>query len=197
MLRVAVTLPAKPGEVGEYLADVTALEAAGAFAVWVEDTAVDPWVMLGAWAAITHRVGLGCLITSPEKWPAAQLGIAAATLQGLSRGRVVVGAPDHMLDDQIGSLRAAGIRIFGRDAYADGVIVTVESADELSAAHGAETETWAAIPAPPDRDAWNTALGAYEAAGATGVIVPWNTRLIDLLRNPEPDDRSDLLMSTG
>jgi len=29
------------------------------------------------------------------------------------------------------------------------------------------------------------------------VIVAWDPRLIDLLRNPEPDDRSDLLMSTG
>ena len=38
---------------------------------------------------------------------------------------------------------------------------------------------------------------ALEAAGVTGVILPWDPRLIDLLRNPEPEDRSDLLMSTG
>ena len=58
-------------------------------------------------------------------------------------------------------------------------------------------EKWVAIAVPPDRESWAAALREHEAAGATGVIVPWDPRLIDLLRNPEPDDRSDLLMSTG
>ena len=40
-------------------------------------------------------------------------------------------------------------------------------------------------------------LDTHESAGATGVIVAWDPRLIDLLRNPEADDRGDLLMSTG
>jgi hypothetical protein len=56
---------------------------------------------------------------------------------------------------------------------------------------------WDTVPIPPDRDAWTSTLSACEAAGAAGVIVPWNARLIDLLRNTEPDDRSDLLVSTG
>jgi len=177
--RVAVTLPAEPDEVGEYLADVTALEAAGAHAVWVEDTGPDPWVMLGALAAITHRLILGCLITSPAEWPAARLDRAARTLQTLSRGRIVVGLPQEgLLEDQLDALRAAGVRIFGSDFVAG-------------------EEAWLSIPAPLDRDAWNEALAACDTAGATGVIVPWSDRLIDLLRNPEPDDRSDLLISTG
>jgi hypothetical protein len=179
VLRVAVTLPAKPGEVGEYLADVTALEAAGAHAVWVEDTGPDPWVMLGALAAITHRLILGCLITMPAEWPAATLARAARTLQTLSRGRIVVGLPQEgLLEDQVDALRVAGVRIF------DSHFVAGE-------------EAWRSVPAPVDRDAWNEALASCEAAGATGVIVPWTDRLIDLLRNPEPDDRSDLLISTG
>ena len=179
MPRVAVTLPAEPDEVGEYLADVTALEAAGAYAVWVEDTGPDPWVMLGALAAITHRLILGCLITSPAEWPAARLDRAARTLQTLSRGRIVVGLPpEGMQEDQVDALRAAGVRIFDSDFVAG-------------------AEAWVSVPAPLDRDAWNEALAACEAAGATGVIVPWTDRLIDLLRNPEPDDRSDLLISTG
>ena len=166
-------------EVGEYFADVTALDAAGAHAAWVEDTGPDPWVMLGALAAITHRMVLGCVITSPEKWPAAQLEGAARVLQTLSRGRIVVGLPpEGMRDDQLDALRGAGVRIFGSDFVAG-------------------TEKWIALPVPLDRDAWNAALADSEAAGATGVIVPWSDRLIDLLRNPEPDDRSDLLMSTG
>jgi len=179
MPRVAVTLPAEPDEVGEYLADVTALEAAGAHAVWVEDTGPDPWVMLGALAAITHRLILGCLITSPAEWPAARLDRAARTLQTLSRGRIVVGLPQEgLLEDQLDALRAAGVRIFGSDFVA-------------------AEEAWLSVPAPLDRDAWNEALAACDAAGATGLIVPWTDRLIDLLRNPEPDDRSDLLVSTG
>ena len=178
MPRIGVRLPAV-AEAGEYLADVTALEAAGAYAVWVEDTGPDPWAMLGALAAITHRLVLGCLITSPAEWPAARLDRAARTLQTLSRGRIVVALPQEgLLEDQFDALRAAGVGIFGSDLVAG-------------------EEAWLSIPAPVDRDAWNEALAACDAAGAIGVIVPWSDRLIDLLRNPEPDDRSDLLISTG
>jgi len=176
---VAVKLPVAIGEVGDYLADVTALEAAGAAAVWVEDAGPDPWVMLGALAAITHRMVLGCAIKSPEEWPAARLGRTAGTLQTLSRGRIVFGLPpEGIREDQLDALRGAGVTIFSSDYVAG-------------------TEKWLAIPVPTDREAWNEALAACDAAGATGVIVPWSDRLIDLLRNPEPDDRSDLLISTG
>jgi len=60
-----------------------------------------------------------------------------------------------------------------------------------------EGETWVSIPVPPDRQAWGEMLREHESSGVTGVVVRWDPRLIDLLRNPEPDDRSDLLMSTG
>ena len=60
-----------------------------------------------------------------------------------------------------------------------------------------EGETWVSIPAPPDREAWVATLRDHESSGVTGVVMRWDPRLIDLLRNPEPDDRSDLLMSTG
>ena len=179
MPRIGVRLPVVTTEVGEYLADVTALEAAGAYAVWVEDTGPDPWVMLGALTAITHRMVLGCVITSPEEWPAAQLGRAVGALQALSRGRILVGLPpEGMQEDQVDALRVAGVTIFDSDFVAG-------------------EEAWLSVPAPLDRDAWNEALAACDAAGATGLIVPWSDRLIDLLRNPEPDDRSDLLVSTG
>ncbi len=201
MLKVAVKLPALTGDVGEYLADVTALEAAGADAIWVDDNALEPWVMLGALGAVTHRVGLGYRLTSPDLWPAARLGPCAAAIQTLSRGRLVVGLPPQGAhEDQLAALRSAGARIFSvgsPSASADGVILAAESAGQLSGVAGAATETWAAIAAPPDRDAWKSTLSSYEAAGAIGVIVPWSVRLIDLLRNPEPDDRSDLLIATG
>jgi hypothetical protein len=58
-------------------------------------------------------------------------------------------------------------------------------------------ERWVPMPLPADRAAWAVALHDHEQAGAAGVVVTWDERLIDLLRNTEPEDRSDLLMSTG
>ena len=58
-------------------------------------------------------------------------------------------------------------------------------------------ERWVPNPLPADRASWAATLHDHEQAGAAGVLVPWDERLIDLLRNPEPEDRSDLLMSTG
>ena len=139
VVNVAVRLPVDFADGAEFLADVRALEAAGAEVVEVEggDAAV-----LGAVAAVTHRMRLFVQDAS-----------AAGTLQRLSRGRVIASWP--------------------------------------------EGETWARVPMPPDRNSWMRMLNEREAAQVTGVIVDWDPRLIDLLRNPEPEDRSDLLMSTG
>jgi len=186
VIKVAVRLPATIDDVGEYLADVTALEAAGAAAIWIDDAGLDPWVLLGAIAAVTHRVHLGCLLAAASAWPAEKL----ATLRKLSRGRTVVGVSSH---GQAATLFRAG----PKKETATGAIIEVESPNLLGAARDTHIEVWAAIEVPPDRAAWIEALSAYEAAGATGVIVPWNERVLDLLRNPEPDDRTDLLISTG
>jgi hypothetical protein len=191
VLQVAVRLPATIDDVGEYLADVTALEAAGAAAIWIDDTGLEPWVLLGAMAAITQRVRLGCTLTSPGLWPSQALESAVTTVEKLSRGRVMVAVPS---DGQAGAkILATG----SRKEAPDGLIFEVESPGQLNAARDTEIEVWAAIAVPPDRAGWAEALSAYEAAGATGVIVSWNARVLDLLRNPEPDDRSDLLISTG
>ena len=133
-------MPADLGDAAEFLADVRALEAAGADGIGVEgggDAAV-----LGAIAAITHRVRLRVAD-----------GQRTDVLEKLSRGRLVTREP--------------------------------------------EGETWVTVPMPPDRESWAALLRDQRAAGVHGVIVPWDPRLIDLLRNPEAEDRSDLLMSTG
>ncbi|OLB87942.1 MAG: hypothetical protein AUI15_28615 [Actinobacteria bacterium 13_2_20CM_2_66_6] len=142
MIKVAVTMPAEIGDAGEFLADVRALEAAGAEMIGLESDGQAQRILMGGIAAVTSRIKLR--LESSE---------GAAVLERLSRGRTTIGLP-------------AG-------------------------------ETWVSIPMPADRDSWARALGDQEAAGVTGVVVPWDPRLIDLLRNPEPDDRSDLLMSTG
>lgn len=134
-------MPWTIGDAGEFLADVRALEAAGADMIGLEGDSAEQWVLLGAIAAVTERIRLRMSGSEP------------AGLRTLARGRAVIGTP-------------AG-------------------------------ETWAEVPMPADRESWSAMLRDRETAGATGVIVPWDARLIDLLRNPEPDDRGDLLMSTG
>ena len=149
-LRVAVLLPTVFQHAGEFFADVTALEAAGADAVLVEGSAPASFVLLGGVAAVTHSVKVGCL--TREVPPAA----AFNALDRISGGRAIVIKP------------------------------------------GRPPEAWTQIEPPADRAAWKAALAAQEAAGAAGIVVPWDPRLIDLLRNPgADDDRSDLMMSTG
>jgi hypothetical protein len=60
-----------------------------------------------------------------------------------------------------------------------------------------EDELWTRVPAPDGRAAWREALQAAEAEHATGVVVPHAPNLLDILRNPEEDDRQDLAMATG
>jgi hypothetical protein len=140
-VKVAVRMQAGVADGGEFLANVRALEAAGAEAIALDGESSERQVVLGAIAAVTERVSL---VT------AAPIGEA---LMALARGRAVAQFPPD--------------------------------------------EKWVEIDLPGSREAWSATLRDHESSGTTGVIVPWDPRLIDLLRNPEPDDRSDLLMSTG
>ena len=135
-------MPSSFADAGEFLADVRALEAAGAEMVGLDSDGPTQWVILGAIAAVTDRIRIRVNSAEP-----------AEVLKTLSRGRIVHETPPG--------------------------------------------ESWTEMAVPPDRSAWAAALRDQEAAGAAGVIVRWDPRLIDLLRNAEPDDRSDLLMSTG
>jgi hypothetical protein len=89
MLRVAVKLPAPAGRIGDYLADVAALETAGADSIWPESgtgSSAEPWILLGAIAAVTQRVRLGLTAGSEAGWLD-----AVSNLGRLVSGRVVVG----------------------------------------------------------------------------------------------------------
>jgi hypothetical protein len=141
VIKVAVTMPATIADVGDFLANVRALEAAGAELIGLDGDSPDHWILLGAIAAVTERIRLRTTGSEPSM------------LRAISRGRTVVGTPSG--------------------------------------------ETWVEALVPPDRDSWRGLMRDLETDGVAGVVVPWDPRLIDLLRNPEPDDRSDLLMSTG
>jgi hypothetical protein len=59
-------------------------------------------------------------------------------------------------------------------------------------------ERWASVPVPAGREQWTQSL--TEAAGRRlhGLIAPADSRLLDLLRNPEdPGQRHDLQLTVG
>lgn len=216
MLKVGVRLPPASARIGDFLADVTALEAAGADSVWLHaggGPSAEPWILLGAIAAAAHRVRLGTMIDS-----AAESASALDILARLSGGRVVIGiAPGRDLLRSVELLRTSssgtppppilvtcgsGAEAAQSALLADGV--TVPGGDDVvrglrEAQQGdREFELWAEIPIPTDRADWVQTVAAYEAAGATGIIIAWDPRIIDLLRGAgEQDDRTDLLIATG
>lgn len=79
-------LPRRPADLGEWLADAAAFDAAGADALWVDLEAAAGFDPLVLTAALTTKTGKAALIarlpesTSPE---------ALSTLRRLSRGRYV------------------------------------------------------------------------------------------------------------
>jgi hypothetical protein len=139
-MKVAVEVLADFESAGEWLADVQALESAGADAFALGDGPHDRRSLLAALAAITYRAGL--LLDDADE--------SLATVRALARGRVVDPA-----------------------------------------------EQWHRIPAPEDRAHWTRLREEAQAAGADGVVVPMNPRLLDLLRNPEETERDDLNLATG
>ena len=87
----------------------------------------------------------------------------------------------------------------GPDAPPDALPEIVERMRARADARaGAPFEVWVRTPMPEDRAAWRRTRDDCAAAGATGLIVPADPRLLDLLRNgDEEDDRSDLALAQG
>src|SRR5438309_10151534 len=75
-------MPATIDDAGEFLADVRALEAAGAKLIGLEGNGREQAILLAAIAAVTESVQLH--LSDPE---------AIALLQKLSRGRTVTSMP--------------------------------------------------------------------------------------------------------
>jgi imidazole glycerol phosphate synthase subunit HisF len=208
MLPVGVRFPPATGRAGDYLADVIALEAAGADSLWLDATAAstEPWILLGAMAAVTHRIRLGVTVGAED----GRQG-AVDTLARLTSDRVIVGTPSHReVNAFIAELKSSGrssvlLVCAGLDEaekappLADGVILAA-TPDEVRALRSkvGDFEVWVDLSVPADKVGWVKTVSDMESAGATGIIVPWTPRLIDLLRSAgEPDDRTDLLIATG
>jgi hypothetical protein len=68
----------------------------------------------------------------------------------------------------------------------------------LAVAEELSDERWTESPFPTSRAAWDELRAASTAASVTGVVLPNDPRLIDLLRNPDIiEARDDLKLSFG
>jgi alkanesulfonate monooxygenase SsuD/methylene tetrahydromethanopterin reductase-like flavin-dependent oxidoreductase (luciferase family) len=224
MLRIAVELPADFATAGEFLADARAYEAAGAEAVWLgrSSDGLEPLVLLAACAAVTTGARLAATVAAADQWAAPRLNHVLRALDRLSGDRVVLGVEAGAATDAlIAALRSGAPRrpilVTGADDDAavcaarlgDGLLCPVEVAaaafgraraalpePEGGAAAG-PFELWARVPAPAGRAAWRQLLEEGEQLGASGVVVAHAANLLDILRNPEEDDRQDLAMAVG
>jgi hypothetical protein len=176
---VAVVLPRRPNDLGEWIADGTAFEAAGADALWIEpvpESGLDPVILTAALAAVTFRALL--VMTLPTVGPAT-LGGMLATVEQVSRGRLAVVAADPL-----------GLPVF-RPVPDDPDTVEYLRAPE-------PVRHWVRVPSPDSRATWREILADTSRRGFHGLLVPADPRLLDILRNPEdPGLRSDLQLAQG
>ena len=188
-VQVAVLLASRPDQLGEWLADARAFEAAGAAALWVDldpESGLDPLVLLAALAVLTHRALLAAAL--PADRPPEALARALATVGRLGRRRVALVADAGRLDELAGL--APGFERFRR--------LPEEPAAFERPREGDVTERWVQVPPPEGREAWRAALADAVAAGTHGLLVPAGPRLLDILRNPDdPEGRQDLQVAQG
>jgi hypothetical protein len=189
-VKVGVLLAPRPAELGEWLADAAAFEAAGAHALWVDpelESKLDPLALLAALAALTSRA---LLVATPpaSEYASEAIGRTLATIGRLSHGRLALAAEPGRLEELTDL--APGSVAFRR---LPGEPAAFERLDETETA-----ERWVRTPPPEGRAAWRTALAAAAANGAGGLLVPAAPRLLDILRNPnDPEERRDLQLAQG
>jgi hypothetical protein len=189
-VKVGVLLERQPAELGEWLADAAAFEAAGAHALWVDpapESQLDPLALLAALAALTSRALL--VATAPaSEYPSEPLGLTLATIGRLSHGRLALAAEPGRLEELTNL--APGSTAFRR---LPGEPAAFERLDDTDTA-----ERWVPTPPPEGRAAWRTALAEAVTSGAGGLLVPAGPRLLDILRNPnDPEGRRDLQLAQG
>jgi hypothetical protein len=189
-VKVGVLLERRPAELGEWLADAAAFEAAGAHALWVDpepESELDPLALLAALAALTSRALL--VATPPASGYASEaLGRTLATIGRLSHGRLALAAEPGRLEEltDLAPGSAAFRRLPGEPAAFERLVETDTA------------ERWVRTPPPEGRAAWRAAMAAAATTGAGGLLVPAGPRLLDILRNPnDPDDRRDLQLAQG
>jgi hypothetical protein len=187
-VKVGVVLARPPDELGEWLADAAAFEAAGADALCIDAAAepeLDPLALTAALAAVTFRSLL--ITTLPAAGSPAMAG-TLGTIRRLSHGRL------RILADAIppGELAGLALRL--------GVFRRVPGdAEAFEHVHGpGEAERWISVPSPDSRAAWRQTLLDASGRGPAGLLVPAGPRLLDILRHPDDQGgRHDLRLAQG
>jgi Luciferase-like monooxygenase len=188
-VKVGILLAKRPDDLGEWLADAAAFEAAGADALWIDVAPaeeLDPLTVTAALAAVTFRsVLVSVLPVSSERSPAVARSLA--TIGRLSRGRLRILARDL----PPGAFAAAGPGL--RD-----LLPSAGSATSFGPAYDLDhAGRWTSAPSPDSRAAWRATLLDAAGSGYRGLLVPADPRLIDILRNPDDPNRLDLHLAAG
>lgn len=189
-VKVGVRLARQPDDLGEWLADGAAFEAAGADALWVDvapEPELDPLALTAALAASTVRSLLVTSLPAPDLPPLA-LARMLSTIGRLSHGRL------RILADAVPPREPAdvgpGLGVFRR---VPGDLECFEHTREPD-----EAERWVSAPSPDGRAAWRATLVDAAERGYRGLVVPADPRLLDILRNPDDQGhRHDLQLAQG
>jgi len=124
-------------------------------------------------------------------WPAGEadrLLLLAALAAVTWRSRLVA----------VGEVDAQAARALER--LSRGRLVLASPAGEEFVLPGVEAppERWRSLPFPESRAAWTELRAKYEADGVSGLVLPNDPRLLDLIRNPDvQEDRSDIKLAFG
>ena len=183
LVKVGVLLDQVPDNLGEWLADAAAFDAGGADALWVDcgpNPPLDVPALASALAVVTHRALL--VVAFPEASAAAlESARTIETIVRLSRGRLALIADARQLE--------FGIAVFRR------VRGEPDAFERLDTDEG---ERWMLVPPPQGRQPWRETRADAAGRGFTGLVVPADPRLLDILRNPDdPGDRGDLQLAQG
>ena len=180
-----------PEDLGEWLADAAAFDAAGIDALRVDtasDARLDPLAVTAALATLTFRSLLVTHLPPAHGGPDAHAR-TLATVARLSRGRLALCGERARLSE-VARARGgpSGLITFYR--LADDVFVRITA--------GGEPERWVPSASPDGRAAWRAALADAVERGVGGLLVPARARLLDILRNPDDSgDRGDLQLAQG
>lgn len=189
-IKVGVLLDRRLDELGEWLADATAFEAAGADALWVDpapESELDPLAVLAALAARTSRSLLAGRLPASGR-PVEELFRTLTTIGRLSHGRLAL-VVDRQWPEELATLMA-GFGTFRHLAEGHGDFQYRRGDDKA--------ERWAQTSSPESRAAWRAALAGAAERGVQGLLVPAGARLLDILRNPhDPGGRLDLQLAQG
>lgn len=188
-VKVGVLLTLEPDQLGGELADASALDAAGADALWVDcgpTPELDVLALTAALAVVTFR---SCLVvTLPDDTHAPDVARSLVTIRRLSHDRLRLVTEGDRHDEMAG--RNPGVGLFRR--------LPGEQAVFEGSARSGGTERWVSVPYPGGREAWRAARADAVANGVHGLVVPRDPSLLDILRNPdEPRPRSDLNLAQG